>query len=116
MSLPMPLLPTFPAQASNALGTTERFLTIVSLSVGILSALGVFTWRISRMLNHLLDLPEEVREVVKELKDLNKKTDKMTEEATRTRNDMLKWRIEHLENDHGLRPPPDPKRRGRPQR
>jgi hypothetical protein len=95
------------------MNTTERFLTVLSLSIGILTTLLIFFWRLFRLLNQLTDLPGEVNNVVKELRDLNKKTDRMADESKRTREDMLQWRIAHLEGDHNLRPPPP---RGRPRR
>jgi hypothetical protein len=109
----MPLLPTLLAQLNSPMNTTERFLTILSLSIGILTSLLIFFWRLFRVLNQLTDLPGEVNNVVKELKDLNKKTDRMADESKRTREDMLRWRITHLEDDHNLRPP---QQRGRPRR
>lgn len=73
--------------------SVERFLTIISLSIAILGALGAFTWRITRMLNKLLDLPGEVREVVDELKDMNQQIGEIRGEASQ-------WRKVHLERDH----------------
>ncbi len=78
------------------MNTAERFLTIISLCTGILIALGTLIWKLGRFMNNLAELPDEVKEVIAELK-------KMNDRIGEVRSESAQWRRDHLKRDHPRR-------------
>ena len=61
---------------------TATVLTIVSLALGITSAIGVGIWKITRYLNDLSELPDDVKDVARELRKM--------------RRESRDWRADHM--------------------
>lgn len=75
-----------------------RWLTVISLSVAILSALGAFSWKILRHMARLSQLPIMVAEMNNRLNTIK--------EQIITSNRKLevsnRWHAEHLMREHGM--------------
>lgn len=70
------------------MSATVTILTIVSLALGITSAIGVGIWKITRYLSGLSELPDDIKDVARELRKMRRET--------------RGWREEHLRGH----PPP----------
>jgi hypothetical protein len=81
---------------SNAAQT----LTVISLAIAIIGAIGGFTWKISRALNRLLELPTKVDMVVSELHEMNNRIAGVRGESESWRKESSDWHREHMRTQH----------------
>ncbi len=77
-----------------------QWLTAFSLFIAIIGAIGAFFWRAGRQLSVLLELPSQVREILKELREVNRSLNNVKDESQ-------EWRERHLREGH----PQSPRRR-----
>ncbi len=81
-----------------------QWLTALSLFVAIIGAIGAFFWRMGRTLSVLLELPSQVREILHELRDVNRTMNRVKDESAELRKESQGWHQRHLQQEHRRRP------------
>lgn len=82
-----------------------RWLTIISLSVAILSALGAFSWRILRHVSRLADLLPVVAQMNGQLGEIGVQISNTNQQLVRVEDRVVSsnaWHAEHLMREHGM--------------